>query len=329
MDLIKRLRRTRQNEQIRSLVRENSVKVADLILPLFVSDEKKNRSISSMPDIFCYCLEGVLRICEEAVTLGLSAVALFPSVDKKKKDKQASYACREDNFYLKVVEKIKQQYPNLLVITDVAMDPYNSDGQDGLLGENQEILNDETLEILSQMALLQAAAGADIVAPSDMMDGRISYIRKRLDAQGYENTILMSYTVKYASAFYAPFRDALDSKPGFGDKKSYQMDPANLKEAQLEAQLDFEEGADIIMVKPGIFYLDVVRTLYNRLPIPIASYNVSGEYAMVKAAAQNGWIDYNQAIQEIMLSFKRAGCSMVLTYHALDLARLLQEHGNF
>ena len=176
-----------------------------------------------------------------------------------------------------------------------------------------------------QKALLQAAAGADIIAPSDMMDGRIGYIRKRLDVQGYENTILMSYTAKYASSFYTPFRDALDSAPGFGDKKSYQMDPANIKEAQLEAQLDFEEGADIIMVKPGIFYLDVVRTLYNQFSIPIAAYNVSGEYAMIKAAAQNGWVDYNQAIQEIMLSFKRAGCSMVLTYHALDLARLLSK----
>ena len=259
MDLIRRPRRTRSNKQIRSLVKENCVTVADLILPLFVSDEKKNRAIPSMPDIFCYSPEGVLKICEEAVALDISAIALFPSVDKKKKDKQASYACNENNFYLKIVEKIKQQYPNLLLITDVAMDPYNSDGQDGLLGENQEILNDESLEILSQMALLQAAAGADIIAPSDMMDGRIAYIRKMLDTHGYENTILMSYTAKYASSFYAPFRDALDT--GFGDKKSYQMDPANIKEAQLEAQLDFEEGADIIMVKPGIFYLDVVRML--------------------------------------------------------------------
>ena len=179
------------------------------------------------------------------------------------------------------------------------------------------------------MALLQATAGSDIVAPSDMMHGRIAYIRKMLDTHGYENTILMSYTAKYASSYKAPFRDALDSEPGFGDKKSYQMDPANIKEAQLEAQLDFEEGADIIMVKPGIFYLDVVRMLYDQLSIPIASYNVSGEYAMIKAAAQNGWIDYDQAIQEIMLSFKRAGCSMILTYHALDLARLLQKYGNF
>ncbi len=325
MNLIRRTRRNRQNKEIRSLVRENSTKLTDLILPLFISDEKQNRAIASMPDIFCYSSEGVLKICEEAVALGLIAVALFPSVDKKKKDKKASYACREDNFYLKTIAKIKQHYPNLLVITDVAMDPYNSDGQDGLLGKNQEILNDETLEILSQMALLQAAAGADIIAPSDMMDGRIGYIRKRLDVQGYENTILMSYTAKYASSFYTPFRDALDSAPGFGDKKSYQMDPANIKEAQLEAQLDFEEGADIIMVKPGIFYLDVVRTLYNQFSIPIAAYNVSGEYAMIKAAAQNGWVDYNQAIQEIMLSFKRAGCSMVLTYHALDLARLLSK----
>ena len=325
MNLIRRPRRTRSNKQIRSLVKENCVTVADFILPLFVSDEKKNRAIPSMPDIFCYSPEGVLKICEEAAALDISAIALFPSVDKKKKDKKASYACREDNFYLKTIAKIKQHYPNLLVIADVAMDPYNSDGQDGLLGENQEILNDETLEILSQMALLQAAAGADIIAPSDMMDGRIGYIRKRLDTHGYENTILMSYTAKYASSFYAPFRDALDSAPGFGDKKSYQMDPANIKEAQLEAQLDFEEGADIIMVKPGIFYLDVVRTLYNQLSIPIAAYNVSGEYAMIKAAAQNGWVDYNQAIQEIMLSFKRAGCSMILTYHALDLARLLQK----
>ena len=291
INLTRRPRRLRQNAAIRSLVRENQFQISDLILPLFVlAKNEKTRPIESMPDIFCYSWDDLLKVCDEAVDLGIAAIVLFPSVDASLKDKKASYACSENNFYLEVIAKIKSKHPQLLVITDVALDPYNSDGHDGLVSEQREILNDETLEVLAKMSVLQASAGADILGPSDMMDGRIKFIRQNLDDNGYENTLLMSYTAKYASAFYAPFRDALDSAPGKEDKKSYQMDPANLREAKLEAQIDYQEGADIVMVKPALAYLDVIRELRNNLYIPIAGYNVSGEYAMIKAAAQNGWL---------------------------------------
>lgn len=326
INLIRRARRTRQSIAIRSLICENQIKVTDLILPLFVLNEnKKTRAISSMPGVFCYSQDDLLKVCNKAISLGIVAIVLFPVIDKELKDKKASYACSEDNFYLKVIEKVKAEYPDILVITDVALDPYSSDGHDGLLSDKQEILNDETLPLLAKMSVLHASAGADIIAPSDMMDGRIKVIRSELDNFGYENVLVMSYAVKYASAFYAPFRDALDSAPGVGDKKTYQMDPANVREAILEAQLDFSEGADIIMVKPGLAYLDVIKSLRNEILIPLAAYNVSGEYSMIKSAAQNGWLDYNQTIQEIMISFKRAGCDLILSYHALDLAEILKK----
>ena len=321
--LIRRPRRNRQNERLRSLIRENSLNINDLILPLFVNEDK-TYSIASMPNIFCYSIEDLLKICTTAVELGILAIALFPAVKQEQKNKTASYSILEDNFYLQAIEQIKRKYPSLLVITDIAMDPYNLDGHDGLMDEEGIILNDETLEILSQMALLQAAVGSDILGASDMMDGRIGFLRKRLDAQGYENVLLMSYAVKYASSFYRPFRDALNSFPGIGDKKTYQMDTANSKEAELEANLDFQQGADILMVKPGLAYLDIIQKLSHKFLIPIAAYNVSGEYAMVQAAAQNGWLNYQQVVCEILLSFKRAGSNMILTYHAMDMAKFLK-----
>lgn len=323
--LKRRPRRNRQNQQIRSLVQETHLQVSDLILPLFVQ-EQKTRAIPSMPNIFCYSVEDILKICEQALELGILAVVLFPAIKQEKKDKKASYGITEDNFYLQTITKIKQAYPNLLVITDIALDPYNSDGHDGLVAENGEILNDETLEILSKMALLQAAAGADILGPSDMMDGRIGFLRQRLDSQGYENVLLMSYAIKYASHFYAPFRDALDSTPGIGDKKTYQMNFANSKEAELEATLDFEQGADILMIKPGLAYLDIIQKMSQKFKIPIAAYNVSGEYAMVQAAAQKGWLDYQKVVTEILWGFKRAGSDMILTYHAMDAAKFLKNN---
>ena len=322
--LKRRPRRTRQNEAIRSLVRENHLSIDDLILPVFVQEEK-TRPISSMPNIFCYSVEDVLRFCEQVVESGILAIALFPAIKPENKDKKATYALDENNFYLKTITNIKKNYPHLLLITDIALDPYNSDGHDGLVVSDGSILNDETLEVLAQMALLQASAGADILGPSDMMDGRIAFLRKKLDAHGYENILLLSYTAKYASHFYNPFRTALDSDPKKGDKKTYQMDFANSKEALLEAKLDFEQGADMLMVKPALAYLDIIQRFSQSFELPIVAYNVSGEYAMVQAAVRSGFLEYEKTMSEILIAFKRAGSDMILTYHALDMAKLLDE----
>lgn len=271
-----------------------------------------------MPGIYRYSIDNLLREIEECLGLGLRAFDLFPNIDESLKDRFATESHREGNLYLRAIEAVKTRFPEACVITDVAMDPYSSDGHDGLV-ENGEILNDETLEILGKMALAHARAGADIIAPSDMMDGRIGYIRRLLDAEGFTNISLMSYTAKYASAFYGPFRDALDSAPKHGDKKTYQMDPANQREALIEAELDAAEGADFLMVKPGLPYLDVVKLLHDRFDLPIAAYNVSGEYAMLKAAAQRGWLDEQRATLEVLTSIRRAGASAILTYHAKEV----------
>lgn len=271
-----------------------------------------------MPGIYRYSIDNLLREIEECLGLGLRAFDLFPNIDESLKDRFATESYREGNLYLRAIEAVKTRFPEVCVITDVAMDPYSSDGHDGLV-ENGEILNDETLEILGKMALAHARAGADIIAPSDMMDGRIGYIRRLLDAEGFINVSLMSYTAKYASAFYGPFRDALDSAPKHGDKKTYQMDPANQREALIEAELDAAEGADFLMVKPGLPYLDVVKLLHDRFDLPIAAYNVSGEYAMLKAAAQRGWLDEQRATLEVLTSIRRAGASAILTYHAKEV----------
>ncbi len=326
IQLTHRPRRNRISESVRSLVRENSLSVADLIMPLFVMEgESRRQEIRSMPGIARLSRDLVVKECREIYDLGIPAVVLFPALGEERKDPKALESCNDSGLYQKTLRAVKESVPGLTLITDVAMDPYSSDGHDGFVNERGEIVNDETLPILAEMALSQARAGADIVAPSDMMDGRVGYIRSRMDEAGYENVGIMSYSVKYASAFYGPFRDALDSAPKRGDKNSYQMDPANVQEGVREVLLDIQEGADIVMVKPGLPYLDVVRAVSEKSSVPVAVYNVSGEYAMAKAAGQNGWIDYEKVVLETLLGFKRAGASMILTYHAKEAANWLQQ----
>lgn len=323
MNLIRRPRRNRQSAVIRDMVQETRLSVTDFILPLFVMEGQNVRSeVASMPGIYRYSLDLLLDEIQECVDLGINAFDLFPNLSEAKKDKYATESHNPNGLYLKAVRAIKNRFPDVVVMTDVAMDPYSSDGHDGIV-ENGKILNDPTLEVLGKMALAQARAGADIVGPSDMMDGRVSHIRQVLDAGGFHDVAIMSYAAKYASAFYGPFRDALNSAPKFGDKKTYQMNPANSREALIEAQLDYDEGADFLMVKPALAYLDIIKLLNDNFHLPIAAYNVSGEYAMIKAAAQNGWLDGERAMMESLLSIKRAGANVILTYFAKEAARLL------
>lgn len=263
-----------------------------------------------------------MREIESCMSMGLKSFVLFPAIEESLKDKKGSYGLRANNFYVECINEIRSRFPEAFLISDVALDPYSSDGHDGLV-ENGVILNDATVELLADMALLHAQAGADMIGPSDMMDGRVMSIRRKLDSASFHHTGIISYTAKYASAFYGPFRDALESAPRFGDKKTYQMNPANRREALREARLDEEEGADIIMVKPALCYLDVIHELRQHTSLPIAAYNVSGEYAMLKAAAANGWIDYNRAMPEMLLSIKRAGADIILTYFAKEYCELL------
>jgi porphobilinogen synthase len=272
-----------------------------------------------MPGIFRLSSDLMLREIEACLKLGISTFDIFPNLDEQLKDKTASESLNENGLYLRTIREIKKEFPEAVVMTDVAMDPYSSDGHDGFVKEGR-ILNDETLEILAKMAVAQAQAGADIVGPSDMMDGRVGCIREALDEYGFNEVSIMSYTAKYASAFYGPFRDALESAPRFGDKKTYQMDPANAREALLEASLDEAEGADFLMVKPALSYMDIIKSLSEQTSLPIAAYNVSGEYAMVKAAAAKGWIDGDRIRDEILLSIRRAGASVILTYFAKEYA---------
>ncbi len=299
---------------------ETNLGVENLIYPIFLKDGKGiKEEIQSLPNNFRWSLDLLLKELEDCLKLGIKTFDIFPAVDDQLKDQTASYSYKEDNFYLTAIRVIKENFPELVIMTDVAMDPYSSDGHDGIV-ENGLIINDTTLPILAKMALAQAQAGADIIGPSDMMDGRIGYIREKLDANGFTNTSIMSYTAKYASAFYGPFRDALNSAPKHGDKKTYQMNPANSKEALLEAQLDYEEGADMLMVKPAMCYLDVISELKNNYPIPITAYNVSGECAMIYAASQNGWLEFEPVVYETLISIKRAGANGILTYFAKDFA---------
>ena len=315
-----RPRRNRKSEVIRNMVQENTVSVNDFIFPLFLIDGKnKTTEVSSMPGIFRYSPDLILKEIESCMKLGIKAFDVFPSINDKLKDKRATESLNKNGLYLKTLTQIKKEFPEACIMTDVAMDPYSSDGHDGLV-EKGEIVNDKTLSILAKMAVAQADCGIDIIGPSDMMDGRVGVIREALDKAGHSNVSIMSYTAKYASAFYGPFRDALDSAPKFGDKKSYQMNPANSKEALLEAQLDTSEGADFLMVKPALSYLDVIKDLNTNFELPIAAYNVSGEYSMVKAAAAKGWIDGDKVSDEILLSIKRAGASIILTYFAKEWA---------
>ena len=317
--MLRRPRRNRKSAVIRDLVQETQLTAANLIFPLFIIEGNQIKSeVSSMPGIFRYSIDNLLREVESCMKLGLRSFDLFPNIDESLKDKYATESTRDGSLYLRAIAEVKKEFPEACVVTDVAMDPYSSDGHDGVV-ENGEILNDETLEILGKMALAHAQAGADIIAPSDMMDGRIGYIRNVLDAAGFSNVSLMSYTAKYASAFYGPFRDALNSAPKLGDKKTYQMNPANQREALIEAELDLQEGADFLMVKPALPYLDVIKLLHDQFDLPIAAYNVSGEYAMIKASARNGWLDERRATLEVLLGIRRAGATAILTYHAKEV----------
>jgi porphobilinogen synthase len=317
-----RPRRNRKSEAIRKMVEETYLGVEHLIYPVFLKDGKNvKEEIPSLPNIHRWSLDLLFSEIEECLELGIKVIDLFPAVDDSKKDKTATYSHARDNFYLNAIRQLKEQFPEMTIMTDVAMDPYSSDGHDGLV-ENDRILNDETLQILDKMALAQAQAGADIIGPSDMMDGRVERIRRTLDKHGFTEVSIMSYTAKYASSFYGPFRDALNSAPKSGDKKTYQMNPANKREAMLEAALDIEEGADFIMVKPALCYLDIIHALHEVSSVPVTAYNVSGEYAMLHAAAQKGWINYDLGMVEMLLSIRRAGASGILTYFAKDFAKL-------
>lgn len=317
--MLQRPRRNRKSEAIRRMVQETHVSADNLIFPLFIIEGNNQKSeVASMPGIYRHSIDNLLREVESCLALGLKSFDLFPNIEESLKDKFATESYRDGNLYVRAINEVKKNFPEACVITDVAMDPYSSDGHDGIV-ENGEILNDETLEILGRMSLAHAAAGADIIAPSDMMDGRVGYIRSVLDDNGFTNVSIMSYTAKYASAFYGPFRDALNSAPKFGDKKSYQMNPANQREALIEADLDEAEGADFLMVKPALPYLDVIKLLKDNTELPIAAYNVSGEYAMIKAAIQKGWLNEQRAITEVLTSIRRAGATAILTYHAKEV----------
>jgi len=320
---LKRNRRLRNSAAIRAMVKENTLSVDDLIVPLFVVEGKNIREeIPSMPGYYRMSLDKLTQEVKELSQNGIKSVLLFVKVPDILKDNKGTEALNAKGLMQRAIETVKTNCPELVVMTDVALDPYSSFGHDGIV-EKGEILNDPTKEVLAKMALSHAQAGADFVAPSDMMDGRVEHIRELLEAEGFYHTGIMSYSAKYASSFYGPFRDALDSAPGFGDKKTYQMDFHNRKEAISETLLDIEEGADIVMVKPGIAYLDIIRDLAEQIETPIAAYQVSGEYAMLKAAAAKGWIDYDAVVYEQMIAFKRAGASLIATYTAKDIIRLL------
>lgn len=320
----RRPRRNRKSEAVRHLVEETSLSVKDLIFPLFLIDgNQKKVEVKSMPGIYRFSIDQMLSEIESCLKLGIRAFDVFPAYPEELKDPLAKESYNPETFYLKALREIKKQFPEVCLMSDVAMDPYSSDGHDGIVKDGK-ILNDETLEVLGRMSLAQADAGVDIIGPSDMMDGRVGFIRDLLDDHGFIDTSIMSYTAKYASAFYGPFRDALDSAPKFGDKKTYQMDYSNSKEALIEADLDLEEGADFLMVKPALSYLDIIKLLNDNYPVPIAAYNVSGEYSMVKASAANGWIDSERAMLEILTSIKRAGAKVILTYFAKEYAELIK-----
>lgn len=324
MQLTHRPRRLRRNASVRSLVKENYLAVDDLIYPMFVMEGENNRvEVPSMPEAYRFTLDLLVKEVEENYTLGIKAIALFPAVPEEKKDLTGTESFNPEGLAQRAVRAIKAAVPDVIIFTDVALDPFTTHGHDGIIDENGVILNDETVEVLVKMAVSQAAAGTDFVSPSDMMDGRIGAIRQGLDAAGFENVGILAYSAKYASAYYGPFRDALGSAPKSGDKKTYQMDPANSREAIKEVYLDIAEGADIVMVKPALAYLDIIAKVKDATNVPVAAYNVSGEYAMIKAAAQLGWIDEKKVMFETLLSMKRAGADLILTYHAKSVAQLL------
>ena len=320
---LNRNRRLRVNETLRGLIRETVITPNDFLVPLFVIEgQNKKEEIQSMPNYFKMSIDVLLKEVEALYSLGLKSILLFAQVDEKLKDNYGSEAINKDGLMQRAIKSIKDKFPSLLVMSDVALDPYSSNGHDGVV-ENGLIVNDITNDILSKMSLTHIEAGADFVAPSDMMDGRVKAIRTLFEKEGYHNAGIMSYSAKYASCFYGPFRDALDSKPSFGDKKTYQMDIGNRNEAMNEVKLDIQEGADIVMIKPGISYLDIIRDIKNNFNIPISAYQVSGEYAMIKSAAKNGWINEDQAILETSIAFKRAGANFIASYFAKDVVKLI------
>lgn len=320
-----RPRRNRINSTIRSMVEETKLGPENLIYPIFLQNGKGIKSeIKSLPNNFRWSIDMLLPEIETCIKLGINTFVLFPAIEESLKDSIASHSYASDNFYLDVIRAIKERFPHIVLMSDVAMDPYSSDGHDGFV-ENGKIINDKTLPILAKMAIAQAQAGIDILGPSDMMDGRVQYLREAIDAEGFTDVSIMSYSVKYASAFYGPFRDALDSAPKSGDKKTYQMNPANRREAIREASLDVQEGADMLMVKPALCYLDVIAELKRNFDLPITAYNVSGECAMVYAASQNGWLNYEATMSEMLLSIRRAGADGILTYFAKDFAQLVKK----
>ena len=320
---LKRNRRLRSKKSLRNLVRETTIHPHDFIVPLFLVEGKNIKDeIPSMPNYYRFSLDNISKEVKQLWDLGVQAVLLFAKVPESLKDNYGTEALNNAGLMQRGIKEIKDCVPEITIMTDVALDPYSNFGHDGVV-ENNEIINDKTNEILSRMALSHAKAGADVVAPSDMMDGRVLSIRNTLEKNGFHHTGIMSYAVKYASNFYGPFRDALESKPGFGDKETYQMDFANKFDSVSEAKADIEEGADIIMVKPGISYLDILRDLKNNINSPIAIYQVSGEYSMLKAAAQKGWLDHDKVMLEQLISMKRAGATMIASYFAKDAIKLL------
>lgn len=316
-----RPRRLRTKQSLRNLVSETRLGVSDLILPIFLRDIEGKEAIAALPGLYRWGIAEVVKYCKEAQSRGIKGIAPFPLVEEKKKDKLATESFNPDGVYLRAISEIRSACPELVIFSDVAMDPYSSEGHDGLV-ENGEIVNDKTLEVLAKMALAQVRAGSSWVAPSDMMDGRVRYIRQALDAEGFKDVGILSYAAKYASSFYGPFRSALDSAPKLGDKKTYQMDPGNRREAVREAELDLEEGADILMVKPALAYLDVISDLRQNFPVPIAAFNVSGEYAMLRSAIGQGMLS-EEAVLETLISIKRAGADLILSYFAFDVAEKL------
>ncbi len=332
MDLTYRPRRLRRSSALRSMVREHSLSPADFIYPLFVHEGSNIEEIEAMPGAKRWNIDALMKEVERAWELGVRCVVLFPKVDDFLKTEDASECFNPKGLIPRAITRLKREFPEMTIMTDVALDPYSCDGHDGIVNSEGVVLNDETIELLCRQAVVQAQAGADLIGPSDMMDGRVAAIREALDEEGFEQVGIISYTAKYSSAYYGPFREALDSaprpstaKPIPKDKSTYQMDPANAREAIIEAQLDEQEGADILMVKPGLAYLDIIYRLRQESELPIAAYNVSGEFAMVKAAAERGWIDEKLVVLETLLSFKRAGADLILTYHACDAAQWLKE----
>lgn len=319
-----RPRRNRKSDAIRGLCRETRLSKESLIYPLFIHDKPTNEPIDSMPGCMRWNISGILEEIADANSVGINSIVLFPAIEDTLKSSNAEECFNDDGLVQRAIREIKSSFPEISLITDVALDPYNSDGHDGLVSSDGSILNDETLEVLCKQSLSHARAGADIIAPSDMMDGRVGAIRNSMDEESYEHVSIMSYSAKFASAYYGPFRGALNSAPKSGDKKTYQMDPANVKEAVREVMLDIEEGADIVMVKPAGPYLDVVATLSDCIEIPIAAYQVSGEYLMIESACSAGWLDRRSVVLESLTGIHRAGASAILTYYAKEVASWLK-----